>query len=440
MNRQSVATRLIVACLILALVIVQAGCVTRPPSLDLHDRLVNERIALLDDPDNASLSLNLYAGNKPLGALKGAGRGIASFFGSVNPGNCSGEFCAAALLLYLAVAVVVGGTIGTIQGGMEAPSANTTAAIEDLFRNNLGEFAAHIDLPQRVLAQSRKIAGLSVDLVSTQGEPEELNTEALGSLKQQGYDQALTLKIDRFGFVGDKGDDPLLGLYIEVSARITDTISQSEMYHRRFHSFGKVRRYSEWVSVDAEMLSVEVNGYIDKLAEDIVNGLFLSYDLPIDSGSWTFPGSETYGCCWICPVNPALEINYFPHITQGWPTVSTKPQLAWRPFPNEQQQIKFQAKTGSRASNILYDLRIWSVPRQQLDTPTYERYAITGTTHQVEEALEPGRSYRWSVRACFDLAPRVACTPWAFCLVPAGRDACDSTSVSPENYYHFRVH
>ena len=412
---------------------------TKPPSLELHERLVNQRVALLAGPTNATLSLDLFAKSKPAGALQGAGQGIASFLGAGNPGGCSGEYCGAALLLYLAVAVVVGGTIGAIRGSMAAPSAEASERLENSVREKMGDFAAHVDLPSRIAEQSRKVPGLAVDLVKIDAGPAVLTASALSELKQKGYDKAVAIQIDRFDFVGDKGDDPSLGLYIEVSTRIIDTGSQEEEYHRTFDVLGEVRHYSEWLRLDAKRLSAELDAYLEKVAEDVVNGLFMSYELPIDSGSWSFPGSETYGCCWICPTDPALEISYFPEVTQRWPSVDTRPRLAWRPFPDDRQQAQFRQKTGSRASNVRYDLKIWELPRRQLGKPVYERYALAEPVHQVEDSLASGHRYLWSVRACFELGPRVACTPWAFCMLPAGKDACESTTISPQNYYHFQV-
>ncbi len=431
--------RFLAGSLMLSLLVTQPGCMTKPPSLALHDTLLNERIALLPEHNNTVLSLEVFARSKPQGALKGAGEGIAAMLGSGGGGSCSGDICGAVLLLYLTFAVVVGGTIGAIQGTMTAPSARNAAGMESLVAGNLREFSRHVDLAQKVFARSRKIAGLRLEFVPAVNPESEPAAEEIHRLKTEGYGKVLSITIEKFHFVGDKGDDPELGLYLEAMVRIIDTDNRDEVYRREFQHFGKVRRYSEWLRMDSAALSVELNDYLETLAEEIVDSLFLAYALPVASGSWTFPGTEGYGCCWFCPVNPPFKIDYFPSAEQSWPKVSTRPQLAWQPFPDDHRQEQLQEKTGCRATNIRYDLRVWGMHGDQQGELVYQRYGLDATAHRLEQPLRSGRRYLWSVRACFDLDERVACTPWAFSLVPAKKDACESTAIAPENYYHFLV-
>lgn len=432
--------RLFISLLIQSLVMTQFGCMTKPPSLVLHEKLVNQKIALVPDRSDIEIALDVFSKSKPQGALKGAGRGIAGMLQGLGGGSCSGEFCGAALLLYLAFAVVVGGSVGAIEGMINATAADTAAEIEALIASRLAEFSSHINLSQKVFNKSQHVPGLTLDLVTLGGKQATLAAEEFLHLKSQGYQMVLTVKIERIGFVGETGDDPKLGLYLEALTGLHDVESKGNEYQREFRGVGKTRRYSEWLKVDPDVLASELNDCLDRLAEDIVGSLFLAYDLPINSGSWTFPGTEGYGCCWICPVSPPLEIDYFPAVKQGCPAVeSRQPRLAWQPFPDESRQSQLQNKTGHRATNVAYDLRVWEMVGGQKGDLVYERYALSSSEHRVEDPLKPHTPYLWSFRACFDLDERAACSPWAFSLVPAGRDACESTQVNPENYYRFRT-
>lgn len=418
----------------------QFGCMTKPPSLDLHDKFVNHNIALVPDRSDIEISLDVFSKSKPQGALKGAGHGIVGMFQGLGGGHCSGDICGAALLLYLAFAVVVGGTVGAIQGMINATAADTAVEIEALIKERLAEFSSHLKLSEKVFDRSQQVPGLRLDLVLLDSKESGVATEDFQRLKGQGYQLVLTIKIERLGFVGDKGDDPKLGLYVEALTSIHDAGGKVEEYHRKFRGMGKTRRYSEWLKVEPSALNSELGECLDKLAEDIVNSLFISYDLPISSGSWAFPGTEGYGCCWVCPVFPPLEIDYFPTPKQAWPYVeSLLPQLAWQPFPGEHRQLQLQDKTGHRATNVSYDLRVWETVGEKKGNLVYERYALSSSEHHIEDRLKPRTPYLWSIRACFDLAERAACTPWAFSLVPASRDACESTQVDPTSYYHFRT-
>jgi hypothetical protein len=433
-------TRLLITLLILSLVVTQFGCMTKPPSLVLHDKLINQSIALVPDRSDIEISLDVFSKSKPQGALKGAGQGIAGMLEGIRFGHCSGEFCGAALLLYLAFAVVVGGTVGAIQGVINATATDTAAEIEALIEKRLAEFSSHINLSQKVFNRSQQVPGLTLDLVTFGGKKPAVTAEEFLHLKSQGYQMVLTIRIEKLGFVGEKGEDPKLDLYLGALTSVHDVDSKEEEYHREFRGRGKTRRYSEWLKVDPDVLASELNDCLDKLTEDIVNSLFLAYNLPINSGSWTFPGTEGYGCCWICPVSPPLEIDYFPILKQVCPEVASRqPQLAWQPFPDEDRQTQFRDKTGHRATNVSYDLRVWETVGDQKGNLVYERYTLTASAHQVEDQLKSHKTYMWSVRACFDLDERAACTPWAFSLVPAGPEACNSTLVEPASYYRFRT-
>lgn len=434
-------TRLIASLLSLLLVVTHAGCMTKPPSLTLHDELLSQRIALVPDRSEFIVSLDVYAKSKPQGALRGAGEGIASMIQGLGEGSCSGELCGAALLLYLAFAVVAGGTVGAIQGSLESTSAKTSSEMEAFVDRLMSDFSSHLTLAKKVYEQSRGISGLSLDLVPLNEENIKVTDGELSNLAEKGYQKVLVVKMVKCNFIniGERGDDPSLGLDLEALVSITDSTSKVEDYHRKLRAISTVRRYSEWIKMDPQALVREVDSNFNLLATKIIDSLLLSYDLPIDSGSWTFPGSENYGCCWICPITPQLKIDFFPRVEQDWPfVISRTPKLEWQPFPGEYRQAQFQEKTGYQAINVHYDLKVWEMLGSNRRELVYERYALMEAIHQVEDALKPSTKYLWSIRACFDLGEKEACSPWSFSLIPAASDACESTAVRPErNYYRF---
>lgn len=434
-------TRLIASLMILSLAVTPAGCITKPPSLALHEELLSQRIALVPDRSEIITSLDLFAKSTGQGALRGAGEGISSMMQGLSGGSCSGEVCGAALLLYLAFAVVVGGTVGAIEGSLKSTSTKTSRDMEEFVDRLMTDFASHLTLAKKVYDQSREISGLSLDLVPLNDGNMKITDRELSQLAEKGYLKVLVVKLVKCNFVniGEKGNDPSLGLDLEALVSITDSNSKVEDYRRTLRVTSTVRHYSEWIKMDQQALVREVDESFDLLAEEILNSLILSYKLPIDSGSWTFPGAENYGCCWICPITPHLKIDYFPMVRQDWPyVISRMPKLEWQPFPDEHRQAQFQEKTGYQAINVHYDLKIWETFGPDRRELVYERYALEEATHQVEDALKPKTRYLWSIRACFNLGENKACTPWSFSLIPAGIDACESTTIQPErNYYRF---
>ncbi|WP_303723050.1 hypothetical protein [Malonomonas rubra] len=426
--------------LILLFLFSPPACTPNLPSTSLHTQLIEQRIAIVPDPSQVVIATELFARSKPQGALKGAGHGIAEFLGNVNPGSCSGDICGAALLLYAAFAVVVGGTVGAIEGAINASAAKTLTEIDQLLNTNLSQFASNLNLAQRVLTQSQTEIRPSLVLVSLQGEGSNLTAEEFLQLREQGFQKALILKITRFDFVGDKGDNPLLNFLVECDVRVIDAETEETVYQREFSTTGKPRRFNEWLKLSSEKLTAELEEYLDQLAEAIVNGLFLMQKLPISSGSWTLPGTARYGCCWICPADPVLKIRYLPTTDQLWSQVTSRqPRLEWEPFPSEEQQSRFVRTFGTRANAIGYDLRVWEYSKETRGELVYERYALSSPSHRVEEPLKPRSRYLWSFRACFNLGPRTTCSPWAFSLLPATPEACETSLIRAENYYRFAI-
>jgi hypothetical protein len=308
----------------------------------------------------------------------------------------------------------------------------------------LATFPAHLDLVQRALAHSRNVPGVDLELIGRIDSRFGLSSEVAAELRKSGFDKALAIKMTKLDYIGEQGEDPHLGLYIEAKASIVDLVSREADYERTFYRLGKSRLYSEWLKVGPEKLVEDLTEGLDQLAGDIVTGLFVSFNLPIDSGRYYFYGMEDFGCCWICPVSPPLDIDYFnlsgiPNIEWS-PVESLHPNLKWKAFPGRHRQEQFREKAGHTAENITYDLRIWDLSGNQVGTPVYERRKIASTSHEVEDELKPNTRYFWSFRACFDLGERQACTPWAFSLLPSAYpDFCENIVINPWNYYRFQT-
>jgi len=77
---------------------------------------------------------------------------------------------------------------------------------------------------------------------------------------------------------------------------------------------------------------------------------------------------------------------------------SQQPTLSWEPF----------SKT-----NVTYDLRVWEAGRAGPGKLVYDRAGIDQTSHRLEEALEAGTFYYWSVRARYSEHGRTRITEWS---------------------------
>jgi len=440
-SRQALAVTLI-----LSLIMVQTGCMSQPPSMTLHDELLTKRIALVPDRSGVEASLDFTVKHWP---PEGGGGLLDSGMRAMGSGNVGSlpttSGYGVVLLVALAAAAVGAVAIMAITDSFpEVTPAETVDDIKSQMIQPLATFPAHLDLVQRALAHSRNVPGVDLELIGRIDSRFGISSEVAAELRKSGFDKALAIKMTKLDYIGEQGEDPHLGLYIEAKASIVDLVSRETDYERTFYRLGKSRPYSEWLKVGPEKLVEDLNEGLDQLAGDIVTGLFVSFNLPIDSGRYYFYGMEDFGCCWICPVSPPLDIDYFnlsgiPNIEWS-PVESLHPNLKWKAFPGRHRQEQFREKAGHTAENITYDLRIWDLSGNQVGTPVYERRKIASTSHEVEDELKPNTRYFWSFRACFDLGERQACTPWAFSLLPSAYpDFCENIVINPWNYYRFQT-
>jgi len=77
---------------------------------------------------------------------------------------------------------------------------------------------------------------------------------------------------------------------------------------------------------------------------------------------------------------------------------SQQPTLSWEPFSKP---------------NVTYDLRVWEAGRAGPGKLVYDRADIDQASHRLEEVLEPGTFYYWSVRARYSEYGRPRITEWS---------------------------
>ena len=86
------------------------------------------------------------------------------------------------------------------------------------------------------------------------------------------------------------------------------------------------------------------------------------------------------------------------------PTFRWSP-LAVRTDPPDDQE-------SARIDNITYELRIWRTISSNAGKLVYQRKQLAVTEHRLEDALDYGTRYYWSVRAHFDIDGKGRTTEW----------------------------
>ena len=86
--------------------------------------------------------------------------------------------------------------------------------------------------------------------------------------------------------------------------------------------------------------------------------------------------------------------------------------MRWETFPRK-EDAEAAPEPMARVRNVRYDLLVASEKNGVPSGLVYSRDGIESNSHTLENALEPGRRYFWTVRARFDLDGDTYVTEWA---------------------------
>jgi hypothetical protein len=227
--------------LILSLVMVQTGCMSKPPSMTLHDELINNRIALIADRSGVEASLDFTAKNWTPDTGMGGG-GLLDWgmqaMGSGSAGRLPTPTDKWGVFMLGLLAVAAAGTAAIMAISDAFPDVTPAETVDDIDSHMvqpLAAFPAHLDLAQRVLAHSRNAPGVDLEVIDLNGNRSDISVEAAGELRKSGYEKLLSIKMTKLDYIGEQGGDPKLGLYIEAKASIVDLVSNEAEYERKFY-------------------------------------------------------------------------------------------------------------------------------------------------------------------------------------------------------------
>ena len=196
---RSFSLRRLLAWLFILVFTVQSSCVTWKPAPVTHQTTLGT-LAIVCADRQAEIEFEGFSRSKTGGAAK---RGVSFFaqcMSEMGQGNCSGNYCGAAVILMLGMCGIAG-MIGGVAGAVKAPSAETVEAAE------AGMSAV---AQARTIQESlrRRVATLAlaydVDMVSV---PEERACAASSAqdysmLAADGVDTLLEVALTRAGTLG----------------------------------------------------------------------------------------------------------------------------------------------------------------------------------------------------------------------------------------------
>jgi len=358
------------------------------------------------------------------GAGSGAGDGLAAWVQGLQNMHCSGEFCGAALGLYVAtlpVFMAVGAIVG---GATEASHAQSTQELEHAERD-MQAGVSRLDLQhaaQRAIADELSRSGFAwvVVLGAGNGPTSPGDIQLYPSVEADLLIEVAVLGLEIVRSSNQRGTvyAPLLRargrLHHPAKGGVVDEVS--------FVWTGPYAPGQEWTKNNAGFFVAALNAGIHDIAEALSYELLLAWYPPHGTAS-SKRAEDLVPAYALKPIEPQVERGidlrgaFSDHYKGGlgglvYPYVkSVQPRLTWERFPRD-----FDGLAPAQVSQVTYDLRIYrAVPAGAVFTTgplVYERRGIAEPSHRVEQALTPCQRYTWTVRAHFRLDGQPRATEW----------------------------
>lgn len=423
------------------LIIAQSGCAMHPPSPDIHKRLQKQSIAYISLEPKIPVNLDLETKSRTEGFLKKGGLGAIR---AISRSSCTGELCGVFLLSTLALGFIAGGIYGAVVATPKERAKDMEAAVN----KGVSSIAVQLGLSHKILEGLAQHGRTNLDLIQdtalTNTRTQKEN-DLWRDLRGKGYSFLLETQITHFEFIGGEGRDPEIFFHLGVQVTLVDLENAKKAFEEVFSHVSEKKRFSQWTSSDSKTFKDLLQRNIDALASEITDKLFLQAETPISPGMWRFPGTEGYGCCWLCPISPPYEFN-FSTLSLKYPVMdSLTPLLEWEAAEKRLKQ-NLSDERAEPDRKVTYDLRIWESFKDKKYGLVYEQLSLDKPKHKVQKPLKRRYKYFWSFRACFSQDNYRTCSPWASSQLPSNTppalinfDFCGSTVIQEQNYYRFQT-
>ncbi len=268
--------------LFIALLLGQWGCahMPKPPSEEMRTQFGT--IGIVSARSNPKIQFHPeFAKGRLSGAGKGAGMGTLRgtrgvLFIPPPRETCSGQECAAILIIGAAIAAiggVVGGVTGGIEGALDAVPKKEAQRIEATAKNAFDGIIIQKTMAASVFKNSLELPDYTFILLE---QDDFLISTPYNFilLKERGIDMVLELNVKGGGFKEGKGKNPLIAFFMKVHTRLIRTTDGREIYSREFEYKSQTHNAADWLDTDARLLREEIDHCFNELPKQIVDELF----------------------------------------------------------------------------------------------------------------------------------------------------------------------
>jgi hypothetical protein len=227
-----------------------------------------------------------FAKGKASGTARGGVEGLLLALSQM--GHCSGDFCAVAVLFWIATAGAVGAVYGAITGYLDTLPAEEVEKIERSKKQFFEKLAFQEQFADRLVRTAQQNTIKRIVKLDMQG-PVRLGEDAdYSSLKSENISSVLEVTVTEIGFetppreVKFDRKAPPLHLVIKVDAKLLRISDGKILYHPRVMKIeSRPFRKVEWEEDNSRRFLEQVDITLNALAEKIVDDVFLTMEVAV---------------------------------------------------------------------------------------------------------------------------------------------------------------
>jgi hypothetical protein len=273
-----------ISLLILSVAILQQGCTATPIPLEPWSPHVTEDVRAKIRIIGVTVTEDLPLVTVELpskGAASGAGRKAGKWsrnwaVAAVQVGGGGREFGVTTAAAMLVVTPVVA-SAGAVYGAIEAPSAETVESQEAQVRGVLQAKDLIRRLQDHVLKHVADRTDISVATLPREAGDQIGHRETVPTSEMPQPDTTLRILLKSIDLRGRYDVDPPLAVNIEAEVTLIAPSATTPLYTHAFQYVTGTRRLTEWTADDAKDFHEAVELSLARLAEWIVDDLFLTH-------------------------------------------------------------------------------------------------------------------------------------------------------------------
>ncbi len=390
-----------------ALACLQAACSTpvRPDHLAQPDKRSLGRIAVAAARFEPEYAFDALTAGKGEAATKGAFLGVGSCAQAVGSGGGVGG------ALFFVVCAPIAATVGAISGALGAATAEQVEAAKAAAQPGIAALKLQDGTVEAVLRYGKEM-GIDLGRLPRSLGPAKPDDPPSYAEAGDTANSVIEVSVLSARAFTTGARELRMSLGMQARVRVLSTRDGKEIDTLSVRCESASRTPDEWLAADGQAIKTALDLCAASIAEQALDEVLFVYH-PKQMREEP-PSTETqrvppYALRAIePPIRNKVYLN-IARMTYGhlerYALGSLQPEFRWEPWPRG-----FDIAPGSgpgQAREVRYDLRILSA-----EGVAYERRGLVETVHRLEQPLTPCRTYRWTVRARFNLgdAPRV--TEW----------------------------